>query len=208
MGVIAVVCATFGLTVSEAKTEIMCLRTKGMPESTATFSVETASQVCSQTNKFVLRGGSINDNADLSTEANRPIRNAWCSFRTYTLERYDRPSAPLELKILMLGVEVIEAVLYGCVTWSPHACHYDTLRQAHHSFLTRCIRWRISNRTGHPIYYLDTLIKTGNKATLRRRWILFAGFVARMEDTRLPKCVIFGDWRGARAAWGGRKQGG
>ena len=35
MGVIVVVCATFGLTVSEAKTEIMCLRTKGMPESTA-----------------------------------------------------------------------------------------------------------------------------------------------------------------------------
>ena len=40
MGVIVVVCAAFGLTVSEAKTEIMCLRAKGMPESTATFSVE------------------------------------------------------------------------------------------------------------------------------------------------------------------------
>ena len=37
MGVIVVVCAAFGLTVSEAKTEIMCLRAKGMPESTATF---------------------------------------------------------------------------------------------------------------------------------------------------------------------------
>ena len=30
MGVIVVVCAAFGLSVSEAKTEIMCLRTKGM----------------------------------------------------------------------------------------------------------------------------------------------------------------------------------
>ena len=38
-GVIAIVCAAFGLTVSEAKIEIVCLRTKGMPESTATFSV-------------------------------------------------------------------------------------------------------------------------------------------------------------------------
>ena len=42
MGVIVVVCAPFGLTVSEAKTGIMCLRAKGMPESTATFSVEAA----------------------------------------------------------------------------------------------------------------------------------------------------------------------
>ena len=42
MEVIVVVCAAFGLTVSEAKTEIMCLRAKGMPESTATFGVEAA----------------------------------------------------------------------------------------------------------------------------------------------------------------------
>ena len=42
MGVIVVVCAAFGLTVSEAKTEIMCLRAKGMLESTAIFSVEAA----------------------------------------------------------------------------------------------------------------------------------------------------------------------
>ena len=42
MGVIVV---AFGLTVSEAKTEIMCLRAKWMPESTAIFSVEAAGQV-------------------------------------------------------------------------------------------------------------------------------------------------------------------
>ena len=42
MEAIVVVCRAFGLTVSEAKTEIMCLCAKGIPESTATFSVEAA----------------------------------------------------------------------------------------------------------------------------------------------------------------------
>ena len=42
MGVIVVVCAAFGLTVSEAKTEITCLRTEGMSVSIAIFSVEAA----------------------------------------------------------------------------------------------------------------------------------------------------------------------
>ena len=42
MAVIVVVCVAFGLTVSEAKTEIMCLRATGMPESNAIFSVEAA----------------------------------------------------------------------------------------------------------------------------------------------------------------------
>ena len=42
IGVIMVVCAAFGLIVSEAKTEIMCLRTKRVPEATTIFSVEAA----------------------------------------------------------------------------------------------------------------------------------------------------------------------
>ena len=61
-----------------------------------------------QTNEFVYFGGNVNDNANLSIEVDRRIRNAWCSFRKYTLELYDRQSAPLELKIQMLRAEVLE----------------------------------------------------------------------------------------------------
>ena len=199
MGVIMVVCAAFGLTVSEAKTEIMCLRANRMAKSTATFSVEAADQVYNQTNEFVYLGGNVNHNADLSIEVDRRTRDSWYSFRKYTLELYDRPSPPLELKIWMLTAEVLETMLYGCVTWSPRGCQYDMLRRAHHRFLTRCIGWRKHNRADHPISYLVTLVKTGSEsieATLRRRRILFAGFVARMEDTRLPKCVMFGEMVG------------
>ena len=163
-----------------------------MPDSTAIFSIEAAVQVYNQTNGFVYLGGNVNHNADLSIEVNRRIRNAWCSFRKYTLELFNRPSAPLELKIRVLRVEVLETMVYGCVTWSPG----DTLSRAHHSVLTRCIDWRNNDRTDHPISYLDTLMKTGSKsidATIPRRQILFVGFVARMEDTRLPKCVMFGE---------------
>ena len=57
MRVIVVVCAAFGFTVSAAKTEIMRLRTKGVPKSTATFIVEAAGRVYNQTNEFVYLGG-------------------------------------------------------------------------------------------------------------------------------------------------------
>ena len=96
-------------------------------------------------------------------------------------------------------------MLHGCVTWSPRACHYDTLCRAHHSFLTRCIGWRKRTRTDHPISYLETLVKTGSEsieAILRKRRILFARFVARMEDTRLPKRVMFGELLGVRSPRG------
>ena len=103
----------------EAKTEITCLRAKGVPESTATFSVEAAGQVYNQTNQFIYLEGNVNHNAGLCIEVHRRIRIAWCSFRKYTLELYDR--SPLELKIRMPRAEVLETMLYGCVTWSPRA---------------------------------------------------------------------------------------
>ena len=71
-------------------------------------------------------------------------------------------------------------------------------------------RWRKRNRADHPISYLDTLPKTGSEtieANLRRRRILFAGFVARMEDTRsLPKCVMFGEMVGGAGYVGGQEK--
>ena len=95
----------------------------------------------------------------------------------------------------MLNAEVLETMLYNCATWNPRACHYDTVRRAYNSLLTRFIGWRKNNRADQLIFYLDTLIKAGSesiKATLRWGRILFAGFEARMEDTRLPKkCVMF-----------------
>ena len=162
-----------------------------------------------QTNKFVYFRGNVNHIADLSVEVNRRTRNSWRSFRKDILELYERPSTPPEPKIRMLRAEVIETILYGCVTWSPRAYHYDMLRRAHHSFLTRCIGWRKNNRSDHTISSLDTLIKTGSEsteATLRRRRILFAGFVARIEDTRLPKCVIFGELVGVVGCVGGQEK--
>ena len=147
--------------------------------------------------------GNVNHNAALSIDVNRRTCNAWCSSQKNTLELYSRPSAPLKLKTRMLRAEGLETELKGCVTWSPRACHCDTPRQAHHSFLTHCMSWRKNSRPNHPISYQDTLIKTVSEsieAIMRRilRRILIAGFVACMEDTRLPKCVMFGELVGGQ----------
>ena len=80
---------------------------EGNADSTTIFSVDAAGQVYNQTNVFVNFGESVSHNVDLSIEVDQRILNAWCSSRKYTLELYDRPSAPLELKIWMLRAEVL-----------------------------------------------------------------------------------------------------
>ena len=67
------------------------------------------------------------------------------------------------------------------------------------------------NRTDHPISSLDTLMKAGSEsiqAIMYRGRILFAGFMTRTEDTRLPKSVMFGElMMGARAMWADQEKG-
>ena len=111
----------------------------------------------------------------------------------------------------MFRAEVLETMMYGCITWSPRACHY---KRAHRNLLTHCIGWRKNDRADDPIsYHLGTLIiKTGSesiKATLRRRRILFVEFVARRKDTRLPKRGVrrIGGRRGLRGRPGKRVDG-
>ena len=124
----------------------------------------------------------------------------------YALELYDRPSASPELKHRMLRAEVLETTMYDCVTWSSRAGHYDTLSRAHRSF-PYSRHWLAKAQSRRPpISCLGTLLmKSGSEsieATLRRRPILFEGFVARTENARLPKCMMLGELVGARATRG------
>ena len=85
------------------------------------------------------------------------------------------------------------------------------LRRAAPSSLTRCIGWRKNNRPDHPIFHLYTFIKTGSEsidANILRRQILLVRFVARMENMRLSKCVVFGELVEDAGCVGGRKKGG
>ena len=73
-----------------------------------------------QTVEFVYLGGAISADWDLrSVEVTCRIQRAWACSRRYKIEIYDRPSVCLHLKMRMLKPDVMETLLYGCITWSP-----------------------------------------------------------------------------------------
>lgn len=99
---------TFGLTTLE----VMDLRTRGMTDAAKKVSAKTAGQVYKQTHEFEhLRG-------------NTSTKTPTCSSRStdvylagkYTHKLYDRPSALLDLRIRTPKADVLETMLYGCVT--------------------------------------------------------------------------------------------
>ena len=101
--------------------------------------IEAAGQRYKQTTEFVYLGGAISECADLDIEIKRRIGAAWASVRKYSSQLYDRRNARLSLKIRLFKAEVMEAMLYGCATWTMRSQDFSSLRTAHHKLLLRII---------------------------------------------------------------------
>ena len=136
-----------------------------------TCSVEAAGQVYNQTSEFVYLGRNVNQNVDLSIEVDRRIRSA----------------------CMVQLPEVNLRTVRSTEECSPRAQNPDAKSRSTRDNSVRLrhvepARVPLRHAAPSPPQILDTLIKTGSEsieATLRRRRrILFAGFVERMENTR------------------------
>ena len=126
--------------------------------------IEAAGQRYKQTTEFVYLGGDISESADLDIEIKRRIGAAWASVRKYSSQLYDRRNARLSLKIRLFKAEVMEAMLYGCATWTMRSQDFSSLRTAHHKLLLRIIGFRRKDRIGYkPLSYKEVLERTGSE---------------------------------------------
>ena len=99
-------------------------------------------------------GGAIVGSPRLSAEIDRRIRAGWMSFNRYRMELYDRPTASLALKARMVKSDMVEALLYGCATWTPLNGDCQTLRAAHHRMFLRILEAWCRSRD-HLIFSYD-----------------------------------------------------
>ena len=108
MAVIVTACASFGLTVSAAKTEIMCLQKNGggaraVHRYCSRQSVPKNGRVCG------LRWGYQRRLGSQKHRVTRRNQTAWTRFRRYKIDIYDRPSVRLHLmKVRMLNSKVMD----------------------------------------------------------------------------------------------------
>ena len=68
--------------------------------------------------------------------------------------------------------------------------------------LLRYLGWRKRNREDHILSYANALLRTDSESvetTVRKRRVLFAGFVARMGEERLLRRVMFREMLGVKA---------
>ena len=98
-------------------------------------------------------------------------------------------------KLRLLKAEVVETLLYGCMTWSPKKPDYDRLRRVTTPSSSDALDGGNGSATTTP-YRTPTLAKTASEsmeAIVRKRRTLFAELVARVGEKSLPQRVMFGE---------------
>ena len=209
MEVIVEVCRAFALTVSAKKTETMCMPPPRTPRTMVR--IEAAGQIYKQVQSFTYLGGAVTETPDMSVEIARRTRACWMRIRRYSRELYGQPKVALSLKIWMVKAEAIEALLYGCSTWTLRQEHYAKLRTAHHRVLLRIIGAQ-RKRPDHRITSYNRAFEITRcesiETTLRTRRLLWAGTLLRMSGGWLPKKqIMFGNLeRAVRRGRGGKEE--
>ena len=168
MKVIVEVCRAFALTVSAKKTDTMYMPPPRIPRTMVR--VEAAGQTYKQVQSFL--GGAVTETPDMSVEIARRTRAYWMRIGRYLRELYDQPKVALSLKIRMVKAEAIEALLYGCSTWTLRQEHYVKLRTVDHRVLLRIIgtqRKRPDHRMTKYNHALEITRCKSIETTLRTR---------------------------------------
>ena len=152
--------------------------------------IEAAGQTYKQVQSFTYLGGAVTEVPDMSVEIARRTPACWMHIRRYLRELYDQPKVSLSLKTRMVKAEAIEALLYGCSTWTLRQEHYAKLRTVHHRVLLRIIGEQRKRPDHRMTSYNRALEITGCESietTLRTRRLLWAGTLLRMSGGRLLK---------------------
>ena len=80
--------------------------------------VEASGEIYKQVQFFTYLGGALTETMDMSVEIAWRTRACWIRIRRYLRKLYDQPKVSLSLKTRMAKAEAMEALLYGCSTWT------------------------------------------------------------------------------------------
>ena len=122
-------------------------------------------------------GSVIHEHADLIVETKRRARFMRACYKRLGSELYDMTTAPLRLKARTLQTEVIETLLFGCVTWTLTATHYDEPRKALLEVLRRVLDFQ--PRADHTNLSCAKALKMTKResieTSIRKLRLFFAG---------------------------------
>ena len=179
-------CDLFCLTISVKKTEVIGQGTAIPP------SITLHGNPLRTVPKFTYLGSVATSTNSLDEEINVRIGRAAASFGKLSKRAWENQKLTRKTKVQIYNTCVLPTLLYGSETWTVYSRQEKRLN----SFHMRCLRRILNIKWQDRITNEEVLRQAGIPSlfeTLRRNRLRWLGHVSRMDDTRLPKRVLYGE---------------
>lgn len=183
-------CTDFGLTISTKKTEVMHQPAPKAPYTEPDINVN--GQKLAVAEKFVYLGSTLSRTATIDEEVAYRVARASTAFGRLREKVWDRRGLSINTKLKVYKAVVLPSLLYGCETWTVYSRHSKQLNAFH----MRCLRNLLRIKWQDKVPDTEVLQRAESEsihASLLRSQLRWAGHVHRMDDSRLPKRLLYGE---------------
>lgn len=196
-------CNDFGLTISTKKTEVLHQPAPSAPYTEPSISVN--GQKLAVADRFVYLGSTLSRAANIDEEVVYRIARASAAFGRLKDQVWQRKGLSLNTKLKVYSAVVLPSLLYACETWTVYSRHAKQLNAFH----MRCLRSLLHIKWQDRVPDTEVLQRADMEsihAILLRCQLRWAGHVYRMDDTRLPKRLFYGELITGKRSHGGQKK--
>ena len=153
---------------------------------------------------FTYLGSVISNDASIDKDVdNRLAIKASGSFGRLKNRVWKNHSLRLSTKILVYKAVVITTLLYGSEAWVLYRRQVKLLERFHQRCFLSILQIKWQDRKTNTEVLEQANIPSIESMLLSRRW---AGHLARMDDSRMPKAVFYGELRDGKRKRGAPKK--
>ena len=183
-------CTKFGLTISLDKTKVMFTPAPGEPYIEPDILVYGTRLAVVKS--FVYLGSTISHDGSLDNEIKERIAKASSAFGRLEERVWSDRNLTINTKLSVYKTCVLSALLYASEVWTVYQRHVKLLERFHQQCLRRILSIKWQNRTPDT-EVLSKAHTLSISALLMRNQMRWAGHLIRMDDSRLPKQLFYGE---------------
>lgn len=183
-------CTSFGLTISIEKTKVMY--TPGPGETLVEPDIFVYGKRLVVVKDFIYLGSKLADDGSLDAEVRQRISKASGSFGKLEDRVWSDRDLTLSTKLTVYETCVLSSLLYASETWTLYRSHIKLLDRFHQQCLRHILGIKWENRV--PDTEVLSKAKTVSIAAIvTRNQLRWAGHLVRLDDSRLPKQLLYGE---------------
>ena len=193
----------FGLTISLKKTEVLFQPAPSQNYTPPHITVDGTT--LNPVEHFTYLGSVMSNDATIDKDLDNRLSKASSSFGRLSKRVWKNHSLKLSTKIKVYRAVVIPTLMYGAETWTLYRRQVRLLERFHQ----RCLR-SIMNIKWHDYISNEDVLEEAQlpsiESILLKHQLRWAGHVARMDDSRMPKAVLFGELKSGKRNLGAPKK--